>query len=113
MQESAGNHAAFCELFSIPGRSSSIHHAAIIVNDLEAAVSKFLSAGHKEVLRLKPAGSALISVFMDTMETYGFFIELYEPVPTLMALYKAVADASVGFDGDSPVRDGTLIRPAR
>jgi len=109
LQEAHGDHQRFRDMFDMPSDKTGIHHAAIIVDDLDAAVADFAKAGFREKLRFKPHGTTLTSVFIDTVAEYGFFIELYGQIPSLLKLYESVAHAAKTFDGTDPVREG---RPA-
>jgi len=81
-----------------------LHHVAIFVDELNAAVESLKAAGHEEAARISPAGVDVTAVFVDTVSRYGRFIELYEPKPILTRLYDMVAAASRGFDGTRPIR---------
>ncbi len=94
------------DLYPVGSGRSGIHHAAIIVDDLEEAIANFAKAGYSEAMRVTPPG--ITAVFIDTVRTLGHFIELYEPTPAISGIYDMVAKAAIGFDGSDPIRPVTL-----
>jgi hypothetical protein len=76
---------------------------AIIVNDLESAVTSFKNSGFSEAMRVSIPHARLNVVFVDTVATNGHFVELYEPVPAIVNICDAVAKAAIGFDGRRPL----------
>jgi hypothetical protein len=43
--------------------------------------------------------------FHDARSELGHHIEIYEPTVHLRSFYAMVREASIGWDGDAPVRD--------
>jgi catechol 2,3-dioxygenase-like lactoylglutathione lyase family enzyme len=84
-----------------------IHHVALIVNDLKAALVEMAAKGYELALHARSASTGLEGVMVDAVKDFGHFIELYEPTPRLAGFYRAVAEAAVGFDGRDPVRELT------
>ena len=80
-----------------------LHHMAYFVKDLASAQVGLVSAGWPEALHASTA-SGLAFAFHDATETLGHMIEVYEPVDALVAFYRRVADAAVGWDGTEPTR---------
>jgi catechol 2,3-dioxygenase-like lactoylglutathione lyase family enzyme len=81
-----------------------LHHVACMVEDLEKSVAHFTAAGSPEVFRARIAALDIEGVMMDTVATYGHFVELYPAVPAMTGFYAMVAAAAREFDGRDPVR---------
>jgi hypothetical protein len=80
-----------------------LHHLAFFVPDLEEAVEMLGRDGHPVAMTARTPGGVRFC-FVDTVETHGHMLELYEPSDRLMAFYAAVAEAADGWDGTDPVR---------
>ena len=93
------------DLFPDPENRVGLHHLALIVDSLELAKQEMARAGFPVAMESTLPELDLTSVFVDTVSTYGHFIELYEPVPALTGFYEMVADAAKDFDGDRPLRE--------
>lgn len=92
------------ELYPSGGNKAVLHHVAMFVDDLEDAVARMAKDGMPEVSRLGPVGGGFEAVFVDGLQKYGHFIEIYEPAQMLLDMYDVVAKAAVGFNGENPVR---------
>lgn len=46
----------------------------------------------------------MTGVFVDAIDTYGHFIELYEWVPRLRNMHDLVEEAAKNFDGNGLIR---------
>ena len=104
MQQNDDGPSVLHDLYPVGSGKTGLHHVAIFVDDLEGTVARFAKAGYPEATRLTPPGMDVTAVFIDTVNDYGHFIELYEPKPVLTNLYDMVAKAAVGYDGRDPVR---------
>lgn len=86
-----------------PAPQTGIHHVARFVDDVDAEVERLATIGWPLVLDARtPSGTRF--VFCDARTDLGHLVELYEPLPSLLALYAGVAAASRGWDGADPVR---------
>lgn len=56
---------------------------AIIVDNLDDAIASFAKAGFVEAMRVSVPEQNVTAVFIDAVEAYGHFIELYEPKSAL------------------------------
>lgn len=85
------------------GPTGGLHHVALFVDDLAAAIAGFEAAGYETALHAElPTGFAF--AMMDTVALNGHMVELYEPTPDLTGFYDYVRRKSRGFDGSDPVR---------
>lgn len=80
-----------------------IHHTALIVDDLAAAIAGFGADG-LPLAQLSTTATGTDFAFIDATHRYGHMIELYEPTPTLTGFYAMVAAAADGWDGSDPIR---------
>ena len=79
-----------------------IHHVACFVPSLPAALSEFAARG--VTVALEAATNGVRFAMVDTSQTLGHMLELYEPVPALERFYKYVRRAAEGWSGNEPVR---------
>ena len=82
---------------------SGLHHVAHFVDDLDAVSKRLTDDGHAEVLHAETKGGMGFA-FHDGGAARGHLIEIYEEVPALRSFYDMVRDASIGWDGNDPVR---------
>lgn len=81
-----------------------IHHVAIMVSSFDDQQREFADGGWPALLTATtPNGNNF--AFHDARAQLGHLVEIYEPRPTILALYRKVADAAVDWDGRDPVRD--------
>ena len=85
----------------LPG--SGVHHVAFFVADTEAAVAECAAHGWPEALWAETAGGFPVA-FCDARHELGHLVELYAPTERLRGFYAMVREASLGWDGGSPVR---------
>jgi catechol 2,3-dioxygenase-like lactoylglutathione lyase family enzyme len=86
-----------------PKGGTGIHHVALIVDDIHAAMRHFTAQGFEEGLYAEVMPGAGFAM-MDTVKAYGHFTELYEPSPPLLGVYDLVKRSSEGFDGTDVIR---------
>jgi hypothetical protein len=108
MQDNGDGPSILSDLYKKGSGRTGIHHMAIIIDDLESTVASFKKSGYSEAMRVSIPHAPLNAVFMDTVATYGHFIELYEPVPIITNIYDAVAKAAIGFDGRNPLHEAHI-----
>lgn len=96
------------ELIAAPPSGAQFHHVALLVKDLEATVLRFSTAGFPDVLRATIPNTSIETAWIDTRAGYGHLVEAYSAEPELIAFYEMIANASVGFQGDRPVRENAL-----
>ncbi len=93
----------------VPPGASRLHHLAWLVDEgdgpggLAATVESLAAQGMTEAMSAETSGG-LPFRFVDAVDRLGHFVELYPAAPRLVAFYRQVADAAVGWDGSNPVR---------
>jgi hypothetical protein len=84
------------------GSGGGFHHVGMLAKDFPAAVEAFRASGY-------PVGMTGIFgttpfAYIDTRSSVGFFTEFHEDTAEIRALFKKIADASIGWSGNDPVR---------
>lgn len=95
--------SAFHDMYPAGSGKFGLHHTALWVDDLAAAISR-LEADGLALAQYAETTTGTAFAFMDGTERYGHMIEIYEPTPGLTGFYGMVADAAQGWDGADPVR---------
>lgn len=91
------------EMYPYGSGREGLHHAALFVDNLEAAIARFEAQGLPLVQRMVTAtGTAF--VYIDARSTLGHMLELYEPTPQLTGFYAMVAAAARDWDGSDLLR---------
>lgn len=75
-----------------------LHHVAVFVEDVDAALAGFAAQGHETALRAEMT-DGFVFAFVDTVATLGHMTELYTPVPVLADFYAMVAEAANSYRG--------------
>ncbi len=81
-----------------------MHHVALIVDEVAAARARFEAEGMAVALHAEMKDGFVFEM-IDATARYGHMIELYQGVPKLVGFYDMVRDASIGFDGQNPIRE--------
>lgn len=81
-----------------------LHHTALFVDDLDAAIARFAAEG-MPLAQLSVTQGGTAFAFVDARARLGHMLELYEPSPQLTGFYDLVAQAARGWDGSDPVRE--------
>ena len=95
--------SAFHDMYPLGSGRFGIHHTALIVDDLAAAIAGFAADG-MALAQSATTVSGTDFAFIDATRRYGHMIELYEPTPTLTGFYAMVAKAAENWDGRDPIR---------
>jgi len=86
-----------------PAGGTGLHHIALFVDDLGAALAEQAAAGNQTAqYAVTTTGTAF--AFVDTTRSLGYMLELYEPSPGLTGFYAMVAAAAEHWDGSDPIR---------
>jgi catechol 2,3-dioxygenase-like lactoylglutathione lyase family enzyme len=101
VQQDEEGPSPFRDLFA-PGQQG-LHHLAFFVPDLQSAIHAHARNGMPLATRATTTGGTEFA-FVDASATLGHMIELYEPTPALNGFYRQVREASIGWNGDDPVR---------
>ena len=95
--------SAFHDMYPHGSGRYGIHHTALFVDDLRAAIAGFAADG-LPLAQYAVTTSGTDFAFIDATARYGHMIELYERTPTLTGFYAMVAAAAENWDGRDPVR---------
>jgi hypothetical protein len=96
--------SALHEMFPHGSGAEGLHHAALFVDDLDAAIARFDAEGAPLAQRSVTAGGTAFA-FVDTRASLGHMLELYEPTPQLTGFYDFVAAAAQGWNGRDLLRE--------
>jgi hypothetical protein len=96
--------SALHDMFSHGSGKEGLHHAALFVDDLDAAIAR-LGAGGAPLAQLSVTQTGTAFAFVDTRASLGHMLELYEPTEQLTGFYDFVAEAAKGWDGRDLVRE--------
>lgn len=80
-----------------------VHHAAVFVDDVDAAIARFEAEGNPCALRAEMT-DGFVFAFADTTATLGLMTELYAPAPVLVDFYAMVAQAAKDYRGTDPIQ---------
>lgn len=103
VQQDEPGPSVFHDLYPHGSGRSGLHHVALFVDDLRAAVSRHAQEGHVTALWAEMADGFAFAM-VDTVAETGHFLELYEPGRALTGFYEMVARAAQGWDGADPLR---------
>ncbi len=96
--------SALHEMFPYGSGREGLHHAALFVDDLDAAIARFESDG-APLAQLSVTAGGTAFAFVDTRASLGHMLELYEPTAQLTGFYDFVAAAAQGWDGHDLLRE--------
>ena len=96
--------SALHDMFPHGSGADGLHHAALFVGDLEAAIARFAAEG-APLAQLSVTQTGTAFAFVDTRASFGHMLELYEPTPQLTGFYEFVAEAAKGWDGSELIRE--------
>jgi len=96
--------SALHEMFPHGSGTEGLHHAALFVDDLEAAIARFEHEG-APLAQLSVTAGGTAFAFIDSRASLGHMLELYEPTPQLTGFYDFVAAAAEGWDGRDLLRE--------
>lgn len=105
VQQNNDGPSVFRDLY--PDGGQGMHHVALIVDDIKAAMRHFEEAGHETALYAEVAPGVGFAM-MDCVDTLGHYVELYEPTPQLLAVYDLVRSSAEAEDGGDPIRYFTV-----
>lgn len=96
--------SALHDMFPYGSGAGGLHHAALFVDDLDAAIDRFAGEG-APLAQLCVTRTGTAFAFVDTRASLGHMLELYEPTPQLTGFYDFVADAAKAWDGMDLIRE--------
>ena len=103
VQQNNPGPSVFHDVYPEGSGRQGLHHVAIFVDDLKVAIAGYESEGFPTALYAKVKGGTAFAM-IDTTNTNGHMLELYEPSAMLVGFYEMVAAAAKDFDGSDPVR---------
>ena len=101
VQQDEESPSPFRDMYA-PGESG-VHHMATIVDSLPRAYAHYQSLGFEVAARAATLTGTEFA-FIDTTESLGHMIEIYERSEALVGFYDLVQAASVDWDGTDPIR---------
>lgn len=96
--------SAFHDMYPAGTGRYGLHHMALFVDDLHAAISDFAAKDYP-LAQLSKTETGTEFAFVDARKTHGHMIEVYEPEPALIGFYGMIADAAKDWDGKDSVRE--------
>ena len=101
VQQDLEGPSPFRDMFA-PGEEG-IHHMAMIVDSLSGTYSWCEEHGYEIAAKAQTIGGNEFA-FVDTTETLGHMLEIYEGNDQLVGFYDLVRDASLDWHGEDPIR---------
>jgi hypothetical protein len=95
--------SAFHDLYPRGSGQQGLHHMAIWVDDLDAALANFAPKG-MQLAQLSQTQTGTRYAFVDATASLGHMLELYEPTVQLTGFYAMVRDAAQGWEGSDLFR---------
>lgn len=92
------------DMFPFGSGGEGLHHAALFVDDLDAAIARFAEQA-APLVQLMVTSTGTAFAFVDTRKSLGHMLELYEPTPQLTGFYEFVAAAAQGWNGTDLIRE--------
>lgn len=93
VQQNNPGPSAFHDMYPEGSGRYGMHHVAVFVDDVDAALAAFEAQGCPTAMRAEMA-DGFVYAFADTSATLGHMTELYSPRPSLLGFYAMVADAA-------------------
>ncbi len=104
VQQHGDESSAMHDLYPAGSGRFGLHHMAVFVDQLDAAISDFEERG-LALAQLSQTNDGTRFAFVDGSASFGHMIELYEPSDALLGFYRMVRDASANWDGSNPIRN--------
>ncbi len=82
---------------------SALHHTCVLTDDIEKARATAISAGAAILVEAKVGDDGAV-LYVDTGGGAGSIVEILQPAHGGAALFAAIKAASMGWDGNHPVR---------
>lgn len=92
------------DMFPYGSGREGLHHAALFVDDLEAAIAGFEAQGMPLAQRMTTQTGTTF-VYVDARARLGHMLELYEPTPQLIGFYDMIAAAAQRGDAKDLIRE--------
>lgn len=82
---------------------SALHHSCVLTDDIEAARNIAEAAGASILVEAKVGQDGAV-LYVDTGGGPGTIVEILKPASGSNALFTMIKDASIGWNGSTPVR---------
>ncbi len=93
VQQNNAGPSPFHDMYPEGSGRYGLHHVAVFVDDVDAALADFAAQGAPCAMRAEMA-DGFVFAFADTTATLGHMTELYSPRPSLTGFYAMIADAA-------------------
>lgn len=103
VQQNTPGPSAFHDVYAEGSDRWGLHHIALFVDDVDAAIARHEAAGQPVAARAE-MHDGFVFAFIDAVHDLGHMIELYAPTPQLTGFYDFVAKAAENFKGGEIVR---------
>lgn len=103
VQQNNAGPSAFRDMYPAGSGREGLHHVALFVDDVDAAIARYAAQGYPCALRAR-TGTGLVFAMIDTVAAYGHMLELYSPTAGLIDFYAMIAGAARDGIGDAPIR---------
>ena len=99
-----GDHpSAFHDMYPHGSGEQGLHHMALWIDDLDAAIADHSQKG-MPLAQLSETATGTRYAFVDATNHLGHMLELYEPTEQLTSFYAMVREAAQGWDGSDVIR---------
>lgn len=92
-----------CYRDTVPEGATGFHHVCTWTHDIDADARHYESLGI-EAANMGRVRDSIRFAYFDTSPVLGCMMEVMEFTPEVEAIFKVIADAAIGWDGDDPVR---------
>ncbi len=98
VQQDEPGPSALHDLYPAGSGRWGLHHVALFVEDVDAAIARYAAEGFALAQRSVMA-DGFVFAFVDTSAAYGHMTELYAPTRALTGFYRMVAEAARNWQG--------------
>lgn len=84
------------------GKGFGLHQLATVTSDYDAKTAHYQQLGYTLACELKGPGQRV--AFLDTVEDFGYFIEVIEEKPSFLANVSKISQTCAEWDGTDPIR---------
>lgn len=103
VQQNNADPSAYHDVYPRGSGGQGLHHVALFVDDLAAAVERHVAAG-RPLAQWAETATGTAFAFVDARAELGYMLELYEPGEQISGFYAIVSAAAQGWDGAEPLR---------
>lgn len=100
IQQAGDGPTVYSEMYD--NGASGFHHLAYVVENMDEEIASFRAKG-VEVAFIGEVGP-LIFAYFDTRKQLGYYTEVLQHEPGVMAMFDDISDAAATWDGSNPIR---------